>query len=1005
MVLLALTAVLFPLQYLTLELPKRIINDAIDAEQSFIDVFDYEMTQETFLIVLSCLFLLAVLGHGLMKMRINTMKGILSERMLRRYRFTLIAQIMRFPQPYLRRTSQGEMVSMVTAEAEPMGGMMGDAISLPVMQAGQMITILSFLFLQNLWFGLAAIALIPFQAWLIPKLQRRINLLNKDRIQEVRHLAAEIGETATGAPALRVNGGWRYRLSMVTRRLGTLFLIRLSIYQKKFFMKFLNNFITQLTPFFFYLVGGLLVIRGQVSLGALVAALAAYKDLSSPWKELLNYYNRVADLSLRWHLIGDRFTPPGLIDEDLMEGGPEVVQRLPGDVVLKDIFVRDHDGDSVLENISATLPQGTIVGVRSQDAEERRAVAELFTREILPTSGTLEIGGAKIKDLHQRVISTRIGYADPSPYVFQGTVGGNVWMPLQRRPLANLPDPMGEAEEKKRAYESKRTGNSEDRFYANWVDPTLADMEDEDEVHAWWVQLMDATGAGNALFRRGLDQPFTESDHAELAQTLVDLRPEITAALAEAGLAKAYYRFDPDLYNPALPVAANLFFATPRRSVEEAGEGNTGDFLNLLHDLGIEDGILRMSREVIEMLNQTFGVDGTDHPLFRQLGLNPAAFTKKVELVSKSRDVGLKNMERKELEQMLELPFEVSAERIGPGFSDELKESILSLRHNEAEKLSEWLVVYFAPLREDRFAPGLTVLENAIYGKLSASAGPRSEQVRDIVAQKLREAGMKQEVAELLFAVRTGIGGAGLPAAFLEPLAISRAAIKKPDMLILNRCLASYEEGQAAETIANLKALLPNTTLIFLEDDFEDASSFDMMLELEHGRLKDSDAGEVEITDNAASADLRKKMRALTSTDMFAGLSRRQIRLLAFGAQWHEAKAGEHVFRMGDDPADGAYLILQGEADLGYQDAAGATQVVATAGAGTLVGELALIRKEKRALDMYAKSDLETLRLGESEFMAVVENDASTAFRILQAVSGYVGAPKQSRTESDDTNS
>ncbi|MBO9479784.1 cyclic nucleotide-binding domain-containing protein [Shimia sp. R11_0] len=991
-----MTACLFPLQFLTLELPKRIINDAIDAEQDFIDVLNYEMTQENFLIMLSLLFLLTVLGHGLMKMRINTMKGVLSERMLRRYRFSLISRITRFPQPYLRRTSQGELVSMITAESEPLGGMMGDAISLPVMQAGQMLTILTFLFLQNVWFGLAAIALIPLQAWLIPKLQRQINLLNKDRIQQVRHLAAEIGETATGTPELRGNGGWRFRMAQITRRLGTLFLIRLNIYKKKFFMKFLNNFITQLTPFFFYLVGGLLVIRGQVTLGALVAALAAYKDLSSPWKELLNYYNRVSDLSVRWHLIGDRFEPSGMVDEALIEDEPKTIPRLSGEIVLNEVFVRDHDGDSVLENITTTIPQGTVLGVRSQDAEERRAIAELFTREITPVSGSLSIGGQRLNELHQRVIATRIGYADPAPYVFEGTFGDNVLMPLKRQPLVDLPDPRGEAEEKKRAYESARTGNSADRLYSDWLDPSLADMDSEDAVHDWWVRLMDATGAGSALFRRGLDQPFTEAEHPELAQTIVSLRPKIRNALAAAGLDKAYYRFDPELYNPALPVASNLFFATLRTDAPDPETGGVGAFLDLLHELGIEDGILRMSREVIEMLNQTFGMDGTDHPLFQQLGLSVDTFSRNVELARKSRDVGLAQMERSELEQMIELPFEVSAERIGPGFGDDLKETILSLRHNEAEKLSEWLSAYFAPLREDRFASGLTVLENAIYGKLTAAAGPRGEQLRDIVAKTLNEAGVKQEVAELLFAVPTGIGGAGLPGAFAEPLAISRAAIKKPDVLILNRCLAAYEDGQAADTIANLRTLLPDTTMIFLEEDFEDADSFDMVLELEHGRLKDGVAASFEDTDNAASADLRRKMRALTSADMFAGLSRRQMRLLAFGAQWHQASEGDYVFHMGDDPSDGAYLILEGQAGLGYRTEDGQTHLVAEAGRGALVGELALIRKEKRALDMYAKTDLEMLRLGESEFMAVIENDASTAFRILQAVSGYVGAPKQS---------
>ncbi|CAN0589737.1 unnamed protein product, partial [Ectocarpus sp. 12 AP-2014] len=156
-----------------------------------------------------------------------------------------------------------------------------------------MLTIVAFLFMQSIWFGFAAIALIPVQAWLIPMLQRQINVLNKDRIVEVRHLSSEIGETAAGISDLRSNGGWRYRSALLTDRLGRIFEIRFKIYQKKFFMKFINNFITQLTPFFFYLVGGYLAIKGQISVGALVAGLAAYKDIAAPWKELLAYYNQV----------------------------------------------------------------------------------------------------------------------------------------------------------------------------------------------------------------------------------------------------------------------------------------------------------------------------------------------------------------------------------------------------------------------------------------------------------------------------------------------------------------------------------------------------------------------------------------------------------------------------------------------------------------------------------------------------------------------------------------
>ena len=170
-----MTATLFPLLYLTLELPKRIINDAIGAQTAIIDVAGFQLSQVMFLALLCGAFLLSVLLHGLLKMRINTMKGVLSERLLRRLRYQLIARILRFPQPYFERVSQGELVSMVTSESEPMGGLMGDAVAQPVFQAGQMLIIVTFLFMQSIWFGLAGIALIPLQAWLIPVLQRQIN--------------------------------------------------------------------------------------------------------------------------------------------------------------------------------------------------------------------------------------------------------------------------------------------------------------------------------------------------------------------------------------------------------------------------------------------------------------------------------------------------------------------------------------------------------------------------------------------------------------------------------------------------------------------------------------------------------------------------------------------------------------------------------------------------------------------------------------------------------------
>lgn len=985
-VLLVVTTSLFPLLYLTLELPKRIINDAIGSGGSRINLLGLQFDQITFLAILCVAFLLSVLAHGLLKMRINTMKGVLSERMLRRFRYTLISRILRFPKPYFERTSQGELVSMITSESEPMGGLMGDAVAQPALQAGQMLTILAFLFLQSIWFGLAACALIPLQAWVIPKMQRKINMLNKKRVVEVRALAAEIGENAAGASALRTNGGWRYRMAMITDRLGRLYRIRLEIFDKKFMMKFVNNFIGQLTPFFFFSVGGYLVIQGNVSLGALVAALAAYKDLSSPWKELLTYYNQVQDMSLRWDTITEKFAPSGMVPASLIDGSPDAVQHLAGNITLDDVTVRDADANPVLEGLSLTLPAGAAVGIAAPGEEDRRAFADLLTRELSPTQGTVSIAGHDLSKLHQGVIAARIGLASSRPVMFKGSFEDNVMMPLKATRQHGDTDTALFAE-------AERAGNSTDLLNGPWLDPSIAGLESGTELREWWGRLVDGMGSNTALFRRGLDQKFDPDANADLANQLVRLRPQIEKAVRDAGLERHVFFFDKNLYNSALPVIDNLVFATRIKPItEEVLAAQTG-FMKLLRDLELDEDLFQLTQDVVDMLRQIFGVDGTDHPLFRNLGIEPATFEATAELVDKGRSGGVAALSEADMALLMIIPFRISAEQIGPTFPDAIKTKILELRQSHGHELQRRLDPLFAPLDAGQIAPGLTVLENALFGKISDAAGGKEDEIRTLISDALIDAGAQQLVVELIFELPLTLGGANLPAVFAEPLALSRATIKRPDILIMDSALASFGQDTQIAMFKGLRALLPDTTLIYLNASFETPEVFDLYVELVQGRIvSGAEPVEEDVADSTASADLSRKLKALQQTELFSGLNRRELRLLAFGARWYEAPAGEYVFRKDDNASDGAYMVLEGQAGLYLPRQDGTERLISTVGAGKLVGELGLIRDEPRALDMKAETELLCLRIGAKEFLAVVENDAATAFKLLQVVASYVSS-------------
>ncbi len=288
MVLIALLAM--PILYVTLELPKRIINKAINGDQFPVDVFGEALSQVEYLFLLCSFFLFMVSLNCGVKYLVNIYQGRVAETLNRLMRW----QLYRSWRDTGPREDGPALIPVVVQEVEPVGGFAGQALAVPVLQGGTFLTILIFMVMQEPILGAAAVALLPFQLAIIPRLQMRINRLARRRAKEVRTLGCLIA-----APDIEYTKGEGAILASLDRIKE----IRFQIHRRKFFMKSLNNFISHLTPFLFYAIGGYLVIQGRLTFGALVAVIAAHKDLTPPLKELFAYYQALEDVRVRYEEI------------------------------------------------------------------------------------------------------------------------------------------------------------------------------------------------------------------------------------------------------------------------------------------------------------------------------------------------------------------------------------------------------------------------------------------------------------------------------------------------------------------------------------------------------------------------------------------------------------------------------------------------------------------------------------------------------------------------------
>jgi putative ABC transport system ATP-binding protein len=395
-----------------------------------------------------------------------------------------------------------------------------------------------------------------------------------------------------------------------------------------------------------------------------------------------------------------------------------------------------------------------------------------------------------------------------------------------------------------------------------------------------------------------------------------------------------------------------------------------------------------MSVTLIESLTATFGNDATDHPLFRRLNMQDELYLRLAAIIKKRREVGDLGLENEDYSLLLTVPFAFSAEQMGPAFSDDFKERVLQIRKSSGLHMVQELGDLFETIDPKKYIPVMTVMGNAIFGRISKMAGAQEKLIEDIVVEVLCEHGLRQLAAQSVYDMPTSSGGDNLPAVFRERVAFSRAGIKKPDILILANSLASHTSEARDLMRESVSNLMPDTTKIFIEKQFINPENYDLFVNIVDGRI-DGIARQQAAQDTDARQDLNRKIAVIANTQLFGALDRKQQRLLAFGTQWYKAELGRKIFAV-EDEADAAYLCIQGSAGLYWSAEDGEKRLVSTITPGRLIGDLSVILKERRTLDLIASEDSLFLRIGASELMAVIESDAMVACNIMRTVAGHL---------------
>lgn len=285
-----LTLLVVPLSMVPLELQRRILEDALGRR---------EMST---LIWLAAAYLAVMLVQGGLKYVLNVQRGRVVEEVVRRVRLGIYAASLA-PRPEDADPDEppperGALVSMVAAEAESLGGFVGESVSIPLLQAGTVAVVLGYLvWVQPLIASFAIVVLLP-QAIVVPWVQQTINRLARRHAKLVRKLGDHIVKPQPGAQA-------DARLRRFRWLADASYSVRMAIYRIKFLLTALGNFLDALGPLGVLFVGGIVVLYGRADIPTLLVFISGFQRVVDPWDQLVNFYRTAANAAVNYRLIVD----------------------------------------------------------------------------------------------------------------------------------------------------------------------------------------------------------------------------------------------------------------------------------------------------------------------------------------------------------------------------------------------------------------------------------------------------------------------------------------------------------------------------------------------------------------------------------------------------------------------------------------------------------------------------------------------------------------------------
>ena len=180
-----------------------------------------------------------------------------------------------------------------------------------------------------------------------------------------------------------------------------------------------------LMPVVLLLVGGIFLIREQISMGQYVAFSSLIWAIANPMRQLGSIMNEFQRFSAASDKVMEiYYSQPEIVDRP---GAIDRPERFQGRIEFKNVSFQYADGKlPILRNVSFTAEPGETIAIMGETGCGKTSLIQLIPRFYEPTEGEVLVDGIAVQDMKLRQLRGNIGLATQDVLLYSDSIDGNI---------------------------------------------------------------------------------------------------------------------------------------------------------------------------------------------------------------------------------------------------------------------------------------------------------------------------------------------------------------------------------------------------------------------------------------------------------------------------------------------------------------------------------------------------------------------------------------------------